>query len=73
MMRVGFSFLTVLVVASLAVIFATAMTAPLMSLPPIPAQIRQFLTDQIRIDVAALFAGFGFRFKEQGRVRCWVR
>ena len=89
MKRVDLSFVIAWLMAYSAVISLTAQTpAPLAlsivegsaverpiptPIPPTPVQILQFLADHIEVDIVALLAIIGLRWKELGRVRCWFR
>ena len=87
MKRVDLSFVIAWLIPSSAVISLTAQTPVALGLsivegsaverpiptpiPPTPVQILQFLADHIEVDIVALLAIIGLRWKELGRVRCW--
>lgn len=89
MKRVDLSFVIAWLMSYSAVISLTAQTpAPLAlsivegstvegptptPIPPTPVQILQFMADHIEVDIVALLAIIGLRWKELGRVRCWFR
>jgi len=89
MKRVDLSFVIAWLIPSSAVISLTAQTPVALGLsivegsaverpiptpiPPTPVQILQFLADHIEVDIVALLAIIGLRWKELGRVRCWFR
>lgn len=89
MRRVDLSFVIAWLIPSSAVISLTAQTPVPLALsivegstvegptptpiPPTPAQILQFMADHIEVEIVALLAIIGLRWKELGRVRCWFR
>jgi hypothetical protein len=73
MTRPAFPFLIAWIMSSSAVIPVTATKPTPRPVPPVPAQVLEFLADHLEIDMKApTLAIIGFSLRELGRVKCPV-